>query len=63
MDAIKMCAESVAECDGYGNNCLDVVCRASFAKGFLSQCEGYGDVVALLDAILEPFKRESEINV
>ena len=35
---------------------FDVMCRAAYAKGFLSQCEGYEEVVALLDAILEPVK-------
>lgn len=36
-----------------------VVCRASFAKGYLSERKEFEQVVALLDAILEPFEQEA----
>ena len=38
---------------------FEVACRVSFAKGFLSQCEGFEQVVALLDAIHAPFRQEA----
>lgn len=60
MDWMAECIKHVSEYEPIakdGDKNFEVACRVSFAKGFLSQCEGFEQVVALLDAILEPLKK------
>lgn len=62
MDWMAECIKHVNEYEPIakdGDKNFEVACRVSFAKGFLSQCEGFEQVVALLDAINAPFRQEA----
>jgi hypothetical protein len=62
MDWMAECIKHVSEFEPIakdGDKNFKVACRVSFAKGFLSQCEGFEQVVALLDAINAPLRQEA----